>query len=172
MVEVKKLTRGTVELLNTIQQQNALLGELLLYQKQTASATCLQAQWAQPMMNYLGHIAHALEAMREGGLGSGSSVSGDTGSVSGQNRDKGKGNKRNKEKKLRMEGETETGMGMGTEMRTRMRTEIRMEVRTGMRQWGSQCNYGKRNVFFLFFFLMFLFGISGIQGSRFRRQEK
>jgi hypothetical protein len=41
-VEVKKPTDGMAELLDAIQHQNTLLGELLLYQKQTALATCLQ----------------------------------------------------------------------------------------------------------------------------------
>jgi hypothetical protein len=82
-VEVKKPAEGTVELLNAIREQNALLRDLLIYQEQSALATALQAEWAQPMTNYLGRIAHVLEARNEvegsGGSGSGGSGLGNKG---------------------------------------------------------------------------------------------
>jgi hypothetical protein len=53
-VEVKKPAEGMVELLDAIREQNALLRDLLIYQEQSALATALQAEWAQPMTNYLG----------------------------------------------------------------------------------------------------------------------
>jgi hypothetical protein len=46
----------------TYDLQNSLLGKLLGFQQQMALATRLQAEWAQPMTNYLGRIAWALEA--------------------------------------------------------------------------------------------------------------
>jgi hypothetical protein len=104
-VEVKKPTEGTVELLDAIREQNALLRDLLIYQEQSALATALQAEWARPMTNYLGQIAHALEARNEV-EGSGGSGSGNSGSGSGN---KGKG------KEKEQEENAESGSGNGDE---------------------------------------------------------
>jgi hypothetical protein len=60
--QVGELADRSVEILDAIWHQNALLGELLLYQEQTALATHLQAKWVQPMMNYLDQISWAMEA--------------------------------------------------------------------------------------------------------------
>jgi hypothetical protein len=88
-VEVKK-PEWTVELLDAIREQNSLLRDLLIFQEQTSLATALQAEWAQPMTNYLGRITHVLEARNKAeGSGSGGSGSG-SGSGSGGNKGKGK----------------------------------------------------------------------------------
>jgi hypothetical protein len=65
-VEVGRLADGSAEILNAIQQQNSLLGQLLGFQQQTALATRLQVEWARPMTNYLGQITRALEAQTRG----------------------------------------------------------------------------------------------------------
>jgi hypothetical protein len=76
-VKVGNVAEGTAEVLEAIRQQNSLLSDLLVYQEQAAIATALLSEWARPMANYLGWIAHALEARNEargsgsGGLGSG-----------------------------------------------------------------------------------------------------
>jgi hypothetical protein len=74
-VEVGKSAEGSAEILEEIQQQNVLLRELLIFQEQSSIATALLLSWARPMTNYLGQIAHALEARNEAG-GSGGSGSG------------------------------------------------------------------------------------------------
>jgi hypothetical protein len=102
-VEVKKPAEGTVELLDTIREQNTLLRDLLIYQEQLALANALQAEWARPMTNYLGRIAHALEARNEA-EGSGGSGSGGSGSGN-----KGKG------KEKEQEENAENGSGNGDE---------------------------------------------------------
>jgi hypothetical protein len=102
--EVKKPTEGKVELLNAIREQNSLLRDLLIFQEQTSLAMALQAQWARPMTNYLGWIAHGLEARNEA-EGSGSGVSGSGGSGSGSGGNKGKG----KEKEHDENAENESG---------------------------------------------------------------
>jgi hypothetical protein len=87
-VEIGKSADGSAEILDVIRQQNALLNELLIFQEQTALATSLQAQWARLMTNYLGRIAHTLEARNEAeGLGSGASGSG-SGKKKGQGKEK------------------------------------------------------------------------------------
>jgi hypothetical protein len=83
------------ELLDAIWHQNALLGELLLYQEQTSLATHLQAEWARPMTNYLGRIARAMEVRNEE-RGSGSGASG-----SGSGKKKGKGKEKEQEEKAK-----------------------------------------------------------------------
>jgi hypothetical protein len=73
-VEVMRSVDPLAEILDAIRQQNSLLNDLLVFQEQSAIATGLLSEWAQPMANYLGRIAHALEARNEaGGSGSGGS---------------------------------------------------------------------------------------------------
>jgi hypothetical protein len=76
-----KSAEGLAEILEEIQQQNALLWELLIFQEQSVIATALLSSWARPVMNYLGRIAHAQEVRNEaGGSGLGGSVLGVLGS--------------------------------------------------------------------------------------------
>jgi hypothetical protein len=95
-VEVGKTAEGSAEILDEIRKQNALLRELLIFQEQSSVATALISSWARPITNYLGRIAHAMEARNE--------AAGVQGSGSG---DKGK------EKEKEQEGNAENGSGNG-----------------------------------------------------------
>jgi hypothetical protein len=117
-MEIGRSTDRLAKILEVIQQQNILLGELLGYQQQTAITTQLRAEWAQPMTKYLGRIAKALGLQREDsglglGVGSGSLLG------LGRKKDKGKengGKIRIKMRMPRMGAETEIGMGTGMGM--------------------------------------------------------
>jgi hypothetical protein len=90
-VEVRKSADGPAKILDAIWQQNTLLCELLIFQEQTALATSVLAQSAWPMTNYLGRIAHTLEARNEGeGEGEGALGSG-SGKKKGEGKEKGQG---------------------------------------------------------------------------------
>jgi hypothetical protein len=101
-VEVGKTADGSAEILDAIRQQNSLLNNLLIYQEQSAIATAILSEWAQPMASYLGQIAHALEARNEA-RGSGLGGSG--------SRNRGKG------KEKEQEEFAENGSGNGDEDR-------------------------------------------------------
>jgi hypothetical protein len=86
---VSVMVGTSAEIIDAIQEQDALLNELLIFQEKMALATSLQAQWARPMTNYLGRIAHALEARNEA-EGSGFGVLGlGLGNKKGKGKEKG-----------------------------------------------------------------------------------
>jgi hypothetical protein len=89
-VEVGKTAEGSADILAEIRQQNELLRELLLFQEQASVATALLSKWARPMVNYMGRIAHALEAKNEaeGVRGSGGSGSGSGNTDKGKEKEK------------------------------------------------------------------------------------